>query len=102
MDDIAVLIGQSYTTDAYGQSIATETQCPIWAHQQDLTRAEFFAAGRSGLDASFVLLTQKVNYHGERIVEWKGIRYGIYRTYSRGDSDEVELYLERKAGVTHG
>lgn len=29
------------------------------------------------------------------------IRYGVYRTY-RGSDETIELYLERKAGVTNG
>jgi hypothetical protein len=41
------------------------------------------------------------DYEGERLLEYNGKRYGIYRTYNNG-SDEVELYAERKGGTNGG
>jgi hypothetical protein len=37
------------------------------------------------------------DYNGEDTAEYDGKRYGIYRTYER-DDEQVELYLEKKAG----
>ena len=37
-------------------------------------------------------------YQGEEIAILNGARYGIYRTYSP-NGEEMELYLEQKAGV---
>lgn len=41
------------------------------------------------------------DYNGEDIVEIDGNRYSVYRTY-RAKADEIELYLEKKAGSENG
>jgi hypothetical protein len=38
------------------------------------------------------------DYDGERLLEYNGKRYGIYRTY-HGRGDQIELYVERKGGT---
>jgi hypothetical protein len=38
------------------------------------------------------------DYNGERIVEYKGERFSIYRTY-HAKTDTIELYAERKGGT---
>ena len=43
-----------------------------------------------------------VNYLGETEIEYKDAQYEIYRTYHEKDSDEIELYLHRKAGTQKG
>ena len=42
-------------------------------------------------------LHPNIYYMGEKIVEYNGMRYGIYRTYIAGD--DIELYLEEKGGI---
>ena len=51
------------------------------------------------MSPEIMLTTPAVNYAGETVAEYKGILYGIYRTYHKEDSDEMELYLRRKGGV---
>ena len=51
---------------------------------------------------ALVFITPAVNYSGEPEAELHGVRYRIYRTYRKRDTDEVELHLEEKAGVAHG
>ena len=41
------------------------------------------------------------DYQGEQIAQLDGVTYGIYRTYL-GKNETIELYLERKSGVTYG
>ena len=38
------------------------------------------------------------DYNGERVVEYDGKTYGVYRTYY-ARTDTVELYVERKGGT---
>ena len=63
-----------------------------------MSAAEFFDAGRSGLRAALKITVFDADYHGESIAVVDGVRYGIYRTY-RAKGEQVELYLEEKAGV---
>lgn len=99
MDDIITLINQTFAQDEIGVEIATETKTPVWAHLRSATRAEFFSAGQSGLQPSLVAITPIANYAGQKIAEWRGKRYFIYRTYFATGSDDIELYLEEKVGV---
>lgn len=106
MDDLVYLIGVAYTEDEIGQLVPMETERAVWASIQSVTRAEWAQAGQAGLNPELVLTMPRVNYNGQKIVELRKdcgqvVRYGVYRTYFDRDSDEIELYLEQKAGVTN-
>ena len=100
--DIVKLISRSYVLDDIGVPVATETATEIPAEVRSITRSEWEAAGQQGLNAAHVLLTPECNYDGQEIAVFRGVRYGIYRTYVPAGSEMLELYLERKAGVTDG
>lgn len=99
MDGSVVLISETFEKDSIGQQIPTETRTEILCYEKSVTRAEFDSAGQHGLSADLVLVTQAVNYEGQSVAEYNSKRYGIYRTYRNPDSDEIELYMERKAGA---
>lgn len=103
MDDLIYLVSEGYAKDDIGQLVPTELSVPVWAHLQSITRAEWADAGQNGLQPQLVAITPIVNYNGESIVQIgdgeQAKRYGVYRTYFGPDSDVIELYLERKAGV---
>lgn len=104
MDDLIYLVAQTYETDALNQRIPVESKTPVWATIQSVTRAEFADAGQVGLQPQLVAVTPLVNYHGEQIVQLgdgeDAPRYGVYRTFFGPDSDTIELYLERKVGLS--
>ncbi len=100
MDGVAKLINESYVPDEIGQMIPSETETEIYVEILSVTRSEWAAASRDGLNPALMLRTQRINYSGERIVKLDGVRYGVYRTYAPPDSDLIEIYLEEKAGVT--
>lgn len=98
MDGTAYLIKETFSKDSIGQPIAAETSTEIYVHEGSVNRSEFYEAGQHGLSADLLLYTAAVNYSGEKLIRYNGEPYGIYRTYRDPDSDEIELYLERKAG----
>jgi len=98
MDDLISLLTSTYTVDSIGQRIPTETATQVWAHIKSVSRSEWFRAGEDGLKPSFVMVTNKANYNGQRTVEYAGKRYSVYRTYVGDDADNIELYVEEKAG----
>ncbi len=106
MDDLILLISESYRKDAIGNVTVKETATSVWAHLQSVTRAEWADAGQSGLQPQLVAVTPIVNYNGEQIVQIgsgeNSRRYAVYRTYLDPGNDSIELYLERKAGVARG
>lgn len=99
MDDVLTLIAETYTVNTIGVRVATESRRTVWAHEKSLTRADWYYGARAGLNPSLVVSTPSVNYSGEKIAEWKGVRYAVYRTYTPENSDETELYLERRTGA---
>lgn len=103
MDGEAYLIQPIYKKDSIGQAIPDgETRLGIFVSEESVSRREWMDAGRNGLNPEHLLKTAAINYSGESEVEYEGVRYAIYRTFSPPDSDEIELYLHRKAGVQGG
>lgn len=95
------LVTTSYTTDSIGQFVPTETNTTIFCNVRSVTRAEWAAAGQNGLKPELVATIFSPEYNGAEIAIIDGVRYGIYRTYL-DTGERLELYLERKAGVTNG
>jgi phage head-tail adaptor, putative, SPP1 family len=99
MDGVAYLIQMRYKSDKIGQSISSEEKRKIYVSERALTRTEYFKAGQNGMNPGIILTTAAVNYSEESIIEYEDVRYGIYRTYHKLDSDEIELYLHKQAGT---
>lgn len=97
--DIIRLIPVTYEKDAAGVRRPTEGEPRTVMCQVDsVTRNEFFEGGRNGLNPEYVFRVFFGDYDGERLVEYRGNRYSIYRTY-HGRNDIMELYAERKGGT---
>ena len=74
---------------------STEVFCDV----RSITRTEWFEAGRNGIQhPEFVFIINRNEYNGERIVEYNGQRYGVYRTYE-AKNENLELYCEAKGGL---
>lgn len=102
MEGVAYLITPIYRKDNLNQDIRVdEIEDMIYCTEESVSRSEFYEAGRSGYNPQTVISTQAVNYSGQPECQYNGVRFSIYRTYYKKESDEIELYLEIKAGVTH-
>ena len=74
----------------------------IFARVDSVTRAEFFDAGQRGLNPEYKFTVFHAEYQGEDECEYAGARYAIYRTFRVPQTDDLEIYVERKAGVNGG
>lgn len=74
------------------------TQRTVFCRVQDIKRSEWAAAAHNGKRAAYCVIVWADEYQGEEVAILNGVRYGIYRTYSPNGED-MELYLEQKAGV---
>lgn len=95
------LLTKTYTTDDMGQKIYTTKQRTVFATLTSISRAEWTSysqTGRQGLVPAYVATIFMGDYEGESQCVYNGQTYGIYRTYER-DDEQVELYLEKKAGI---
>lgn len=84
------LIGKTYTQDAISQYVATETVTEIFAIVRDVSGTEY-ERPVEGLRPSKVFDVLMTEYDGQDLIEYKGVRYHIYRTYLRDDV-RIELY----------
>ena len=99
MDTVIKLISQTLTTDELGYPIASETFYETFAKVRSITQTEFFSAGKNGIAPDFSFVVNDAEYRGQRLLEYEGKRYEIYRTY-QPNNDTVELYAGYKSGVT--
>ena len=116
MDDVLSLIPVVGSKDARGVWRTTEQPArQVLCRVSTVGGNEFHNAGRNGINPEFVFVINAVEYNGETLVEYRGQRYSIYRTYQVPDSgsglqksgmrsqydygpDYIKLYAERKGG----
>ena len=96
--NVMYLIKETATQDEIGQFISTEEKRLVYCDVRSVSRSEWFEAGRDGLQPSFVLVTFRPDYEDEKLVEFEGRRYGVYRTYV-AKNERIELYVEEKGGL---
>lgn len=93
------LVKPKYKLDALNQKIPDgEILREIYCEKKNLTRSEWFSAAQLSFKAAWCVTIWVDEYQGETTAILDDTRYGIYRTY-QPNSEELELYLEQKAGA---
>ena len=95
--ELAYLVVESYTKNEYGAMDKTTTRHPVYVNVTSVTSQEWFEGGRNGLNPQYSFKRFQFDYTGEKIIEYNGKQYTIYRTYNRS-VDEIELYTELRKG----
>ena len=99
LDDVISLISQTQAQDAAGVIHDATERREVLCQVGEITRAEFYNAGRSGLNPEFMVSVHFTDYEGEELAEFRGQSYAIYRAYHIPGTDYMELYLSRKGGT---
>lgn len=94
---VIYLISETFAPNDIGVLEPTEHRRKVYAQHQSVTADEWFEGGRNGLNPDMRFLMFRPEYKGEQIIEYKGQRYAVYRTYE-ARNDVLELYVERKQG----
>lgn len=98
--DKIVLVTQDIATDPLGQRIIRgESSRSAWANVGSISASESASAGQNGLTPSLRVTIHREDWHGEQLVRYGGEGYSVYRSYD-GGRDTIELYLEKKGGVS--
>lgn len=92
------LVALTRTQNEYGQWIASESTRDVYCQVNSVTQSEFFEGGRNGFNPEYRFTVFFADYDNEPIVEYRGQRYAVYRTYQTRN-DKLELYVERKGGT---
>ena len=97
--NVITLEKTNYEKDAINQMVPRGvSRREVFCSERNLKRSEWGATGRWGLKTAGCVSVWADEYEGETVAILDGVRYDIYRTY-KPNADEVELYLEEKAGV---
>lgn len=100
MDDVLYLLSSVSEQDDNGVWRSTYAKRQVYCKRGNITRSEFFNAGRNGLNPQYEFTVFAGDYQGEELLSYNDETLSIYRTYHT-DSDYIELYCEKKGG-THG
>ena len=96
--DIVTLYADAVSYNDYGVAVKQRTSKDVYCSVRSVTRAEFFDAGRAGLNPEYQISMFFGDYNGETLVGYKGRMYSVYRTY-QAKNDTVEVYVERRTGT---
>ena len=94
---IVYLIAEEHFEDAFGVLQAKQKRRKCFANVQSVTSTEWFEGGRNGLNPELRITMFEYDYAGEEIVEYNGVKYTVYRTYTT-NTNEIELYVQKKIG----
>ena len=89
-----VLINIKYSFDNIGNQIETEERTEIFCNTKSVTRAEFYNAATTDLKPSLVFVVHLYEYNDEEMVEYKGNKYRVIRSYMT-NTEEIELVCEK-------
>lgn len=96
--NVITLIGEAFTENEYGVQIPVETRHDVYCNVTSVSLSEWSEGGRLGLNPEFRMTMFAPDYQGEKVLEFNGVRYAIYRTYY-GRNDTLDLYVERRSGA---
>lgn len=119
-NDVCYLLKDHYEVDELGQRVASVTARPVYCELSSVTGTEWFAGSQNGIRPELRVTIFRYEYEGEETVNIGGsydgsevsggTNYTVYRTYWKRpelsvsgrvtgpENDELELYLERRAG----
>ena len=99
MNEVAVLIKRTYEG-----ATRVETKREVFCGFRSIGMAEFYSANSTDYRPELKLvLADYLDYDGETLADYNGVRYRILRTYRAGQ--ELELTLQRapvEDGVADG
>lgn len=96
MDDILTLHVPTYSMDAKGNRVPSTVPRYVMCRKKDVTRAEWYSAGRDGFRPALTVEVFADDYNDEQQVSLGDKPYTVYRTFRPEGSDYMELYLERR------
>lgn len=95
MTDVMFLVSTTTTTDAWGDTVMTETRRQVFCEYRSIGTHEFYQAQATGLKPEIKLvIADYLDYNGEHLVDYDGRRYRVLRTYRTGQELEITLYSE--------
>jgi len=89
---------QNLSLDEVCILIAGERQEEIFCRSLSISLGAYHRYGEKGLKPDVILAVHELEYGGEEVMEFEGVRYAITHTYKRDDG-LIELTGEERAGL---
>jgi len=98
-DNVATFLKSEIQQNAIGQEIEMFNERTVFVKPRSVYSNDFYQAAQLGLKPSLVLiLSNYMDYEGERLVDFEGVRYNVIRVYRKEESDSLEITLEERTG----
>lgn len=105
-EDVATLKGEPVATyDEYGNERLTYTDTTVYVQSRSVYQQEFYNAAQLGLRPLLVLiLSNRMDYSGQKIVEYQNTLYDVIRADWKNGHDSLSLTLAERleAGENNG
>lgn len=92
------LLKKSINTDNLltddGEPNISQSTAIVYAKRISITQNEYYSAKSKGFKPDLCLKVNCFEYNSERFCIVNGIKYEIYRTYQKINSEFIELYLK--------
>lgn len=85
--------------DSRGRPIYEEIRREVFAQIETASQSEFYNAGQSSIQAEYVFKINPIEYDREKIAEYEGEKFNIYRKY-QPEQDILELYAAQEVGLS--
>lgn len=97
-DDVATLISYGASTfDEYGNESIVTDKTDVYVHPRGVYQSEFYNAAQLGLKPSITLeISNREDYHDEKVVEYNGRVYTVIRADWDANKDRVSLVCEER------
>lgn len=95
------LITKKIIPDKIGNQKSEKVKRTIYCNQESVGQDEYYKAAQSGMSPKIRIVVRPYEYQEERLAEYNGKVYAVYRTFQR-KPEELELYLTEKAGEKNG
>ncbi|MBR3321913.1 MAG: phage head closure protein [Exiguobacterium sp.] len=97
-DSVANLLGTpTVHYDEYGNESLTYTSTQVFVMPRGVYSSEFYNAAQAGLHPSITFeLTNRIDYNGEKLIEWEGTVYNIIRADWTAQRDRINLICEER------
>lgn len=98
IDTTINLIAQKVVLNEYNTPTTVNTSREVFAAVDSISRNEFFSAGQAGLRPDYKFTMQAIDYENEKVLQYNGADYSIYRVY-RASIDSIELYAQERTNA---
>lgn len=98
IDTTINLIAQKVVLNEYNTPTTENTSREVFAAVDSITQNEFFRAGQIGMHPEYKFTMQAIDYENEKLLQYDGVYYSIYRVY-RASIDLIELYAQERTNA---